>query len=155
MMSGITKADESPSSKMIRSAREQFNEAIATHAAESIRAFLAPEYHIVTGRSDQFHGADEEALRWAGVFEKDPAVMYRRTSRDIRVNEAWGLAEELGDWTGRYNAVNGMVNASGVYSAKWQRAENGKWLIQVEVFTTLHCDGPASGCVRPDPIDFP
>ena len=136
----------------IRVIRERFNDAIANHNAETIGSFLAPEYHIVTGRSDQFHGADEEPLRWASVFEKDPKVIYRRTSREIRVNENWGLAEELGDWSGSYSAENGIVNASGVYSAKWQRAENGGWLIQVEVFTTLECDGPANGCVRPDPI---
>ena len=144
--------DISESSNAIRNARESFNEAIAKHDAVAIGNFLAPEYHIVTGRSDQFHGADEEPRRWADVFEEDPAVMYRRAPREIRVNELWGLAEELGDWTGSYSAQNGMVNASGVYSAKWQRAENGEWLIQAEVFTTLNCDGPAGGCVRPAPI---
>lgn len=144
--------NQGESSNTIRTTRERFNEAIANHDAETIGTLLAPEYHIVTGRSDQFHGADEEPLRWADVFEKDSAVIYRRTSREIRVNELWGLAEELGNWTGRYSAENGMVNASGVYSAKWQRAENGEWLIQVEVFTTLECDGPAGGCVRPAPI---
>lgn len=140
------------SESAIRTARERFNEVILNHDAKSIGSFLAPEYHIVTGRSDQFHGADEESHRWASVFEKDPKVTYRRTPREIRVNENWGLAEELGDWTGSYSAENDMVNASGVYSAKWQRAENGEWLIQVEVFTTLNCDGPNGGCVRPDPI---
>jgi len=137
--------DKSQSSNAIRAVREHFNEAIANHDAETIGTLLAPNYHIVTGRSDQFHGADEEPLRWASVFEKDPTVIYRRTPREIRVNELWGLAEELGNWTGSYSSENGMVNASGVYSAKWQRAENGEWLIQVEVFTTLECDGPPTG----------
>jgi ketosteroid isomerase-like protein len=145
-------SNKGKSSNAIRKAREHFNEAIAKHDSEAIGKLLAPEYHIVTGRSDQFHGAEEEPLRWAAVFEKDSAVIYRRTPREIRVNELWGLAEELGNWTGSYSAENGMVNASGVYSAKWQRAENGDWLIQVEVFTTLNCDGPANSCVRPDPI---
>jgi ketosteroid isomerase-like protein len=144
--------NESLSSNAIRKVREKFNDAIANHNAEAMGSFFAPEYHIVTGRSDQFHGAEEEPRRWASVFEKDPKVIYRRTSREIRVNENWGLAEELGDWTGTYSAENGSVSASGVYSAKWQCAESGEWLIQVEVFTTLYCDGPASGCVRPDPI---
>jgi len=143
---------ESESSNIIRNARERFNEAIVKHDAETIGKFLAPEYHLITGRSDQFHGADEEPLRWASVFEKDPAVIYRRTPREIRVNQLWGLAEELGNWTGSYTAENGIVRASGVYSAKWQRAENDDWLIQVEVFTTLECNGPAGGCVRPEPI---
>ena len=140
--------DKSESSNAIRNARERFNEAIANHDTEMIGMLLAPNYHIVTGRSDQFHGADEEPLRWAAVFEKDPSVIYRRTPREIRVNENWGLAEELGNWTGSYSVENEIVNASGVYSAKWQRAENGNWLIQAEVFTTLECNG----CVRPDPI---
>ena len=140
------------SESAIRTARESFNHAIANHDAKTIEVLLAPDYHIVTGRSDQFHGADEEPRRWASVFEKDSKVIYRRTPREIRVNELWGSAEELGNWTGSYSAENGMVNASGVYAAKWQRAEDGEWLIQVEVFTTLDCDGPAGGCVRPDPI---
>ena len=144
--------NEGESSHAIRNARERFNEAIANHDAKTIGTLLAPNYHIVTGRSDQFHGTEEEPLRWADVFEKDPSVIYRRTPREIRVNELWGLAEELGNWSGSYSVENGGVNASGVYSAKWQRAENGEWLIQVEVFTTLECDGPVGGCVKPDPI---
>ena len=144
--------NENLSSNAIRIVRERFNEAIAHHDAIAIGRLLAPEYHLVTGRSDQFHGADEEPLRWADVFAKDPTVIYRRTPREIRINENWGLAEELGNWTGSYSAENGMANASGVYSAKWQRAENSEWLIQVEVFTTLKCDGPDIGCVKPDPI---
>ena len=151
-MSKISEINENQSSSAIRAVREHFNAAIANHDAETIGTLLAPNYHIVTGRSDQFHGADEEARRWASVFEKDSSVIYRRTPREIRVNELWGLAEELGDWTGSYSAEDGMVNASGVYSAKWQRAENGEWLIQVEVFTTLECNGSDMGCVKPDPI---
>jgi len=142
----------SESVKAIRIVRGRFNDAIKNHDADAIGALLAPEYHIVTGRSDQFHGPDEEPLRWAEVFKKDPIVIYRRKPREIRVNEPWGLAEELGDWTGSYSAEGGVVKAAGVYSAKWQRAESGEWLIQVEVFTTLACDGPAGGCVRPAPI---
>ena len=109
--------DQSQSSNLIREVRERFNEAIARHDSETIGKMLAPEYHIVTGRSDQFHGADEEPLRWASVFEKDPKVIYRRTPREIRVNESWGLAEEIGDWAGSYSVENGTVNASGVYAA--------------------------------------
>lgn len=151
-MSNKSEINDSGSSNAIRAARERFNEAIANHDAQAIGTLLAPEYHIVTGRSDQFHGADEEALRWAEVFRKDPSVIYRRIPREIRVNENWGLAEELGNWSGSYSVENNIVNASGVYSAKWQRAENGEWLIQVEVFTTLNCDRPSGGCVRPDAI---
>lgn len=142
----------SPSEELIRLARERFNSAIAEKDAAAIKSFLAPTYHIVTGRSAQNHGADEEAKRWAEVFRQDPTAIYVRTPREIRVNEAWGLAEELGNWKGNYTADNMPVSASGVYAAKWQRAENGAWVLQAEVFTTMECSGPASGCVPPDPI---
>jgi len=137
----------------IRTARERFNQAIADHDVAAIEKMLAPNYHLVTGRSAQFHGVAEERIRWAETFAKDSSVVYRRTPREIKVNEAWGLAEELGDWTGTYTAAGQIVHASGVYAAKWQRAAlSGEWLVQAEVFTTLTCDGPPEGCVPPEPI---
>ena len=140
------------SDELIRKARERFNVAIADKDVAAIRALLAPTYHIVTGRSAQNHGADEEAARWAEVFHTDLTTIYRRTPREITINEDWGLAEELGNWKGSYTTEGTLVHASGVYTAKWQRAEDGEWVLQVEVFTTLACTGSASGCVRPDPI---
>ena len=137
------------SDDLIRAARARFNIAIEYKDAEAIHALLAPSYHIVTGRSAQFHGAEEEKARWAEVFRTDPTAVYIRTPRQITINEAWGLAEELGNWTGRYTAEGTLVQASGVYAAKWQLAENGEWVLQVEIFTTLTCNGP---CEKPDPI---
>lgn len=140
------------SNEMIRTTRERFNIAIASKDVAAIRTFLAPTYHIVTGRSAQNHGADEEVIRWAETFRADPTAVYRRTPREITINEDWGLAEELGNWQGSYTAERTLIHASGVYAAKWQRAEDGEWVLQVEVFTTLTCTGPDTGCVRPDPI---
>jgi len=140
------------SDEMIRLTRERFNAAIANKEVETIRSLLAPTYHIVTGRSTQNHGADEEAIRWAEVFSTDPTAIYRRTPREITINEDWGLAEELGNWKGSYTVEAALIHASGVYAAKWQRAEVGGWVLQAEVFTTLTCTGSDSGCVRPDPI---
>lgn len=137
------------SNEMIREARERFNKAIKEKDAATIRTLLAPTYHIVTGRSDQNHGAEEEAARWASVFRSDPTAIYVRTTREITVNEVWGLAEELGNWQGSYTLAGKLVNASGVYSAKWQRARNGDWVLQTEVFTTIEFD---EGCVPPEPI---
>lgn len=145
------------SSDLIRSARERFNLAIAEKDSGRIRLLLAPSYHLVTGRSDQFHGAAEEENRWAELFRNDPTAAYRRTPREITVNEAWGIAEELGNWQGAYtlrqaqgSALNGtLVNVSGVYAAKWQRKQNGDWAIQAEVFTTIKFD---DACIPPDPI---
>ena len=139
----------------VRAARDEFNAAIARHDAEAIGRLLAPGYHIVTGRSDQSHGAGTEREKWAARFAADPTVTYRRTPREVRANEAWGLAEETGDWAGSYTMAGSRAKAAGVYAAKWQRAVDGRWLIQSEVFTTLSCEGPAAACVLPDPIGAP
>ncbi len=140
---------EPTANDLIRAARERFNIAIEYKDAEAIHALLAPSYHLITGRSDQFHGANEEARRWAELFRTDPTAVYRRTPREITVNEDWGIAQELGDWQGTYTAAETLVQASGVYTAKWQHAENGEWVLQAEVFTTLMCNGP---CNPPEPI---
>ena len=137
------------SKDLIIEAREKFNLAIANKDADAIRSLLAPSYHIVTGRSDQSHGADEEARRWAGVFEADPTAVYVRTPREITVNEAWGLAEELGNWRGSYTVGKEAVKAAGVYSAKWQRTRQGEWVVQAEIFTTIEFD---EACIPPEPI---
>lgn len=137
------------SNEKIRAAREKFNLAIVNKDAAPIRALLAPSYHLVTGRSDQLHGAGEESKRWAEVFREDPTAVYIRTTREVTVNETWGLAEELGNWKGRYTLNGELVQASGVYAAKWHRTINGDWVLQAEVFTTIEFD---EGCVPPDPI---
>lgn len=136
----------------VRAAREEFNAAIGRRDVEAIGRLLAPGYHIVTGRSDQSHGAIAEREKWASRFAADPTVTYRRTPREVRVNEAWGLAEETGDWEGSYATAGSQARASGVYAAKWQRTVDGRWLIQSEVFTTMSCEGSAAACVPPDPI---
>lgn len=137
------------STEFITSTRERLNLAIANKDASIIHTLLAPTYHIITGRNDQFHGQDQEAKRWADLFISDPTAFYRRTTREIAINEAWGIAEELGNWQGSYTLNNKLVQASGVYSAKWQRTTQGNWVLQAEVFTTINFD---EACIPPDPI---
>jgi ketosteroid isomerase-like protein len=134
---------------LIRAAREAFNLAIAEKDAKHIRPLLAASYHLVTGRSDQFHGADEEEIRWAELFKQDPTTVYHRTPREITANEAWGIAEEQGDWQGEYTLNGELVHASGVYVAKWQRTTQGNWVLQAEIFTTIKYD---EACIPPDPL---
>ena len=137
------------STDLIRAAREAFNRAIAEKDSKRIRPLLAASYHLVTGRSDQFHGADEEEIRWAELFQSDPSAVYRRSPREITANEAWGIAEELGNWQGEYSINENLVRAAGVYAAKWQRTQNGNWVLQAEIFTTIKFN---ESCLPPDPI---
>ena len=137
------------STDLIRAAREAFNHSIAEKDSKRIRPLLAASYHLVTGRSDQFHGVDEEEIRWAQLFQQDPTAIYRRTPREITTNDSWGIAEELGNWQGEYSINGNLVRASGVYAAKWQRTTQGNWVLQAEVFTTIKFD---EACIPPDPL---
>lgn len=144
-------AETSAKSK-ITATREQFNQAIVDRDAIAIGQFLAPSYHIVTGRSAQSHGRATEIGTWSKLFEDDPKFGCHRTPLEITVNESWGLAQETGEWKCHYQVKGTPADASGVYSSKWQRAMSSRWLLQSEVFTTLRCEGADSACRPPDPI---
>ena len=139
--------------RAVRATRSRFNDAIARHDAAAIEEFLLPNYHIVTGRSAQTHGRSAAIQDWRTIFSGDSTVTYVRTPDKILVNAAWGLAEELGTWAGHYTAPGGLVQVSGVYSAKWQRDAKRRWWLQTEVFTTLECRGGAQSCRGPDPVE--
>jgi ketosteroid isomerase-like protein len=143
---------DAATSSAIRAARERFNAAIASRDTATIAAVLLPTYHLVSGRSVQSHGVAEEVAVWKSMFA-DTSLLYVRRTREIRANPAWGLAEELGDWTGRLTAADGPVRVGGSYAAKWQRDTGGSWRLQSEVFTTLQCEGGAQGCKPPEPVD--
>jgi len=139
--------------KNIRSARLSFNQAIRDRDVSAISRFFASEYHIVTGRSQQSHGIAAERDSWESIFAIDPSFVCQRDTRELHINQGWGLAEELGDWNCYYTAESEAIHASGVYAAKWQRAVDGSWLIQSEVFTTMACKGNTVGCKRPEAIE--
>ncbi|HEY2780171.1 MAG TPA: hypothetical protein VGI90_05335 [Steroidobacteraceae bacterium] len=132
----------------IRTVRAHFNTAIAEHDTAAIWAIFLPEYHIVTGKNVQGHGGAEELKHWNALFA-DKTLVYVRRTREVRVNEGWGIAEELGGWSGQFTATDGPVSTSGSYAAKWQRDTSGHWRLLAEVFTTLACNGGPIGCSPP------
>ena len=112
---------------------------------------LLPSYLVVSGASVQVLGREANIASWEKRFKDDPSIVYIRTPRRILVNEAWGIAEETGEWRGSLRDEGGVSQPLGSYAAKWQRAISGAWLLQVEVFTTLACHGTPKGCAPPAP----
>lgn len=103
----------------------------------AICSFFTVDYHVVTGRGVQSHGIEEQHQRWEAAFQADPIVRYRRVTRELRVREQLGFAEELGCWVGKYTLDQEIVLVAGVYAAKWQKQADNLWLVQTEVFTML------------------
>lgn len=145
-------AGEDAAAEQIREARSRFNLAIEERQAERIAEFIAPGYVLVTGRGDRFDSREANVDLWRSTFLSDPTFNCRRTPDDVIANADWGLAQETGRWTCTQTVDGEPGRYTGIYAAKWQRAEESAWLLQAEVFTTLTCDGPESTCRRPDSI---
>lgn len=124
-------------SEAIRLIRQHYNEAILNRNVADICSFFTDDYHVITGRGDQYHGLELQYDRWQAAFLADPIMIYRRRTRELRLSALLGGAEELGNWVGKYSFNQKLVIVSGVYSAKWQKQADGLWLIQSEVFTLL------------------
>lgn len=139
----------------IRKARAQFNRAIASGDVTAMERLFAPDYHLITGRSDQFDGAGKHLDMWRQVFRDDPSFQCAREPAEVVVNDDWGLAQETGNWVCTQTVDGTPSRYSGVYAAKWQRTTGAEWVLQAEVFTTLDCEGPEPACRRPDPIAAP
>lgn len=121
----------------IKLERQRYNEAILSRNVDAICSFLTVDYHVVTSAGIQSQGLEEQRRRWAANFQIDPAVLYRRRTKELRLNACLDAADELGSWAGKFTLNTKVVLIAGVYSAKWQRQQNGSWLIQSEVFTAL------------------
>ena len=138
----------------VRAERARFNVRIAARDTAGMSAVFLPTYVLISGRSAQTRGDRAAVDGWATIFRTDPIATYVRMPREVRVNDAWGMAEELGDWTGRLTAGGVALRVAGRYAAKWQRGRGGQWRLQSEVFTTFACGAEAAACAALAPADL-
>lgn len=118
----------------IRLARAAFNRALAEADLAAIGPLLAPDVVMVTGTdSAVIAGRKAQLLAWKREFAAKERMIYIRTPDTIIPSPVEPIAMELGVWQG---TVNGIVQASGRYSAKW-REVSGQWLIEAEIYLTL------------------
>ena len=142
--------DGASSEAAIRAARQTYNAAIARGDADAVASLLVENYVSVSSVGAQNHGREEARANYAEIAKLGWSIV--RTLRDVRVNEAWGSAQELGDWVVKRERPN-RATVRGVYSAKWLRTTKGAWRVQAEVFTALSCEGDAIACAPPPAPD--
>jgi ketosteroid isomerase-like protein len=133
-------AKTGPEESAIRTARQQFNDAIARHDSSVVAFFCTDDYTAVSSRNFEIKGAEGERAALAKEFRTKKQVVYIRTPVQIEVFEAWNMASESGQWTGQWEEADGTVKLSGTYYAKWHKVK-GTWKIRAEVFTPLTCTG--------------
>ena len=120
--------------QLIRAVRLASNQALKAydHAAEL--SCLTDEVLIATGSGTLLAG--KEALRNYIESFGESKMYWVRTTGEIQVNEAKGLAWEQGTWKG-YDPDRGEAPVvGGRYAAQWTKA-SGTWRINSELFVTL------------------
>ncbi|MEJ8566350.1 YybH family protein [Elongatibacter sediminis] len=145
--SGVAQAREE-----IIETRGRYNDAIERRDAAAMSGLFAPDFLLITGRGDRFNGRSTHLDLWESTFASDPSFSCRRTPEQVSVNVEWGLAQETGRWVCDQTVEGEAGHYSGVFAARWQRSEDGGWLLRSEVFTTLGCHGPAAACRPPEPV---
>jgi len=129
-----------PEEEVIKSVREFSNQSIANRDTTGIVSTLTPDFHAITSRNAEVTGSHSMAKKFAEEFQLRPDVSYVRTPLQVRIFQPWNSASERGKWVGTWKDVDGTIEVSGIYYAKWVRI-NGKWLIRAEIFTPRKCVG--------------
>lgn len=124
----------------IRSARSDYNAAIARQDAKAITGFLDDEYQITTSLGQLLQDRDAEESSWVALFRSRKDLLYVRTPESIEVSRDYPLAAEQGNWVGTWQTDEGPVKTGGQYTAMWREVE-GVWKVRSELFVALYCDG--------------
>jgi ketosteroid isomerase-like protein len=128
--------------RTIRQRRASSNAAIVRHDTSGIGAILAEDVVVVTSNSVHGVGRATNLTRFVDQFRTRPDVVYERTPQQVRVYVPWGMASELGRWTGSWTDSDGKIQIGGIYFAKW-RLRNGSWLVESETYVPERCSGGA------------
>lgn len=131
-----------PDEVAIRQARLAQNDAIGAMEWDSVAAVWTEDVTIRAGLGFTLAGREE----YRSAFVRDAAILYARTTDNVRVSPRWPLAWESGTWVGR-DRTNGAELVSGNYAAQWLRTGDGRWRIRSELFVALRCSG--RGCEWP------
>ncbi len=120
----------------IREARTAQNSAIASNDFETVGSFWIDEVQVTAGLG--FIVSGKEA--YLAALAADSALTYERTTRSLRLSEAWPLAFEQGTWRGWDDEQRTSI--SGHYAAQWVK-RGSEWKIRSELFVATECGGDA------------
>lgn len=120
----------------IRMARAAFNHALAAGDLAAIGPLLAADAVLVAGTdSAVIRGRKAQLQAWQREFAARERTLYSRLPDVVQLSPVAPIAFEHGRWQG-VSAVDGAVQASGSYTAKWREID-GTWRIEAELYLTL------------------
>jgi ketosteroid isomerase-like protein len=125
---------------LIRQARLNSNQGIASKDTNTIARYWAEDYHLVSSRNSEVAGLAKNRHLFATELYSKKEVLYVRTTQQVAVFSNWNMAAENGTWTGQWREADGLVQLKGTYYAKWHKVD-GDWKIRAEIFVPLSCTG--------------
>ena len=140
IVGSFVSAQQPSNEQQIRSARAQYNDAIANHDVPRIVSFLDEEYQITTSLGQLSQGREDDAAAWEELIASRQDVLYVRTPESIEISSDYPLAAEVGTWVGTWSTVDGPVRTGGRYAAMWRNTD-GAWKVRSELFVALYCEG--------------
>ena len=132
-------AQDTSDEEQIRTARAQYNAAIADHDVPGIVSFHDDEYQVTTSLGQLEQGRDDAAA-WVQLIAARKDVVYVRSPESVEVSKDYPLAAEVGTWVGTWTTPDGPVRTGGRYAAMWRNAD-GVWKVRSELFVALYCEG--------------
>jgi len=125
---------------LIREARTRSNSAIAARDTNALAAEWTEDFHVISSRNSEVSGKANNRHLFANEFQTKKNLIYIRSTDKVKVNPAWNMASESGQWTGSWQEPDGLVKIGGNYFAKWHKMK-GVWKIRAEIFVPLYCTG--------------
>lgn len=114
--------------------RRASNSALKAFAHEQFLSYMTDDLQLTTGSGTLLQG--KSALRAYLSQAVGHRVYFVRTSTEVEVNAARGLAWEMGTWKSFTPGAEDQAVSGGKYSAQWTKS-SGVWLIRSELFVTL------------------
>lgn len=120
--------------EIIMKLRKDSNESLRAFDHAQFLSYLTDDVQITTGSGTLLQG--KEKLRSYLAEFVGNKVYFVRTSTEVQVNAAHGLAWETGTWKGYATGQGDKPIAAGKYAAQWTKV-NGTWRIRSELFVAL------------------
>ena len=138
-----SRAQTGSDERQIRTARAEFNAAIARHDVPAILTFLEVEFRASVSSGEFLNSREEMGNSFTARFAEFKDVLYVRTPEAVEVSSNAAYASETGRWVGTWTTPTGPFRTGGRYAAYWRKS-NGRWLLHAELYVPLFCEG--TGC---------
>jgi uncharacterized protein (TIGR02246 family) len=137
-------ADPAAVEEHIRSAADQFEQAMLGGDAETLVSLYAPDAIVLPPGMPLAEGTDAIRSVWQQMFAAGPLTAVSLDPRTIVVSESGDMAYEVGTYSMTGTAPDGSsITDTGKYLTIHEPTESGEWKIAVDTWSSDQMPGAA------------